>query len=354
MNNLSAKPQIMKRVNSTLIKDMLKTNSSATKSEISEVTGISATTVRTLLEELNLKKEIISLGFDDSSGGRRAERYALNLDYNNSLAFYIKDGYLNYAITNPLGNIIEEDKVKISYDYDEDIIESFINTVVIEGLINDVVKDKDIKAIGIGVSGVVKNGIFFSGKGLNDWKKFELGDYIEKKLGIPVVLENDLNSMALGFSLNYSQDIKALDIEKLNLVYIHFTEAGVGAGIIANGQLIRGGSNFAGELGFLPINGMGHLENILDNNIDDKTYIDIISQTIAILNCVTNPAFIVIGGESLRRNLIDEIKNNCEKYLANNIKPEIILSENSEQDYLAGIAYIASEFMYSDIKITKS
>ncbi len=354
MNNLSAKPQIMKRVNSALIKDSLKNNGSATKAEISEITGISITTIRTLIEELLLKKEIISLGFDDSSGGRRAERYSLNLDYNNALSFYIKDDYINYAITNLLGNIIEENKVKIYSEFNEKIIEDFIDNVVIESFIYNIVKDRDIKAIGIGVPGVVENGTFFSGKGLNDWRKFELGDYIQKKLGIPVVLENDLNSMALGFSLNYSQSIEVLDIEKLNLVYIHFTEAGVGAGIIANGQLIRGGNNFAGELGFLPINGMGHLEKVLDNNIDDDTYVDIISQTIAILNCVTNPSFIVIGGETLRKNLIEKIRNTCEKYLANNIKPTILLSEDSERDYLTGIAYITSEFMYSDIKITKN
>lgn len=345
MDSLSAKPQIMKKVNSALIKEVIKNTGSATKAQIAETSGISATTVRTLLEELITNKEIISLGLDNSSGGRRAERYALNLEYNNSLAFYIKDGYVNYAVTNPLGNIIEKDKVKIDYDYDEEIIEKFIDNVV---------NDRNIKAIGIGVPGVVDKGMYFSGKGLNDWKKFELGKHLEKKLGIPIVLENDLNAMALGFSLNYSKNVKNLKIETLNLIYLHFAKAGVGAGIIANGQLIRGRNNFAGELGFLPINGMGHLENILDNNVDDKIYIDIVSQTIAILNCVTNPSFIVIGGDTLRRNLMDEIKNTCEKYLANNIKPEIILSENSEQDYLSGIAYISSEFMYSDIKITKN
>src|SRR5471030_2157131 len=101
MNNLSGKPQVMKKVNSALIKKILKEKGSATKVQITQDTGISVTTVRTLLEELIINKEITSLGLDDSSGGRRAERYALNLNDNISLSFYIQNEFINYALTNP-------------------------------------------------------------------------------------------------------------------------------------------------------------------------------------------------------------------------------------------------------------
>jgi len=50
MNNLSGKPQIMKKLNSALIKQILKEKGSSTKAQITKDTGISATTVRTLLE----------------------------------------------------------------------------------------------------------------------------------------------------------------------------------------------------------------------------------------------------------------------------------------------------------------
>ncbi|SFC76359.1 ROK family protein [Clostridium uliginosum] len=344
MNNLSGKPQVMKKVNSALIKQILKEKGSATKAQITENTGISTTTVRTLLEELIINKQIISLGLDDSSGGRRAERYTLNLDDNISLSFYIENEFINYALTNPLGDIIENKTVKIEKNNHEKSLEKIIDKIL---------KDSNIKVIGIGISGVVDKGNYFSGKELTDWKKFNIGEYIEEKYTIPVVLENNLNAIALGFSLNYLKEMKTLNMKSLNLVYIHFTEDGVGAGIIANGQLIRGENNFAGELGFIPINNHGHLEHILNNNPSDETYVNVVSHVIAILNCVINPSFIVIGGTTLRKNLLDKIKNNCKNYLANNIIPEIILSKDSKKDYLAGITYLATEFMYSDIKLTK-
>ncbi len=345
MINLSGKPQVMKKVNSGLIKRVIKEKGSATNAEIVEDTGISATTVRTLLSKLILDQEIVNLGLDESSGGRRAERYALNLNNNLSLSFYVKDKSINYALSDELGDIIENKIIKFKKNEYQKALTKFID---------ELIKRYTIKIIGIGVSGVVDRGNYFSGKQLNDWKKINVGEYIQKKYDIPVVLENDLNAMALGFSLNYIKGIENLDIKSINVVYINFTEDGVGAGIIANGQLIRGENNFAGELGFMPISNSGNLEYLLSNNPDDKKYVEIVSRVINILNCIINPAFIVMGGSRLRTNLIDEIKETCNTYAANNITFKIILSENGAKDYLQGITYLTTEIMNSDVRIVKT
>lgn len=345
MNSLSGKPQIMKRVNSALIKRTLKEKGSATKAQIAKITGISATTVRTLLDEMIANKEIIILGFDDSSGGRRAQRYALNLKDNILLSFYIEDELIHYVLANPLGDIIEDRAVRFEKNIYKKSLEKFINNIL---------KNNNIKVIGIGVPGVVDKGNYFSGKGLNDWEKFDIGNYIEEKFDIPVILENDLNAIAIGFSLNYTKEIITSDQKPLDIIYIHFTQMGVGAGIIANGQLVRGKSNFAGELGFIPINKQGHLGYILNNNPNNETYVDIISQVIAILNCVVNPSLIVVGGDGLRKNLVDDIKEKCKEYFANNIETEVILSKDYKKDYLVGMTYLTTEYMDSDIKLVKS
>ncbi|MFT5875042.1 MAG: hypothetical protein ACI8WT_004022 [Clostridium sp.] len=345
MINLSGKPQIMKKVNNGLIKQVIKEKGSATNAEIVEDTGISATTVRTLLSKLILDQDIVNLGLDESSGGRRAERYALNLDNNLSLSFYVKDNSINYALSDALGDIIESKTIKFEKNEYQKTLTKFIDKII---------KKCTIKVIGIGVSGVVDRGNYFSGKHLNDWKKINIGEYIEKKYNIPVVLENDLNAMALGFSLNYIKEIDNLDIKSINVVYINFTEDGVGAGIISNGQLIRGENNFAGELGFMPISNHGNLEYLLSNNPDDKKYVEIVSQVINILNCIINPAFIVMGGSILRTNLIDEIKEACNTYAANNIISKIMLSENGAKDYLQGITYLTTEIMNSDVRLVKT
>ena len=344
MSNLSGKPQVMKKVNSALIKRVLKNKGSVTKAQISNSTGISITTVRTLLEELLINNEIVSLGLDDSSGGRRAEMYALNLNNDILLSFYIENKLINYVLANTLAEIIKKDTV----NFDEKTYKKSLDK-----FIKEITEDNNIKVIGIGVPGVVDKGNYFSGNALDNWEKFDMGNHIEKKFNIPVVLENDLNAIALGFSLNYKKKMKEVNIRSLNLIYIHFDKAGVGAGIIANGNLIRGENNFAGELGLMPIGNEGYLVNILNNNPDDEKYTNIVGKVIAILNCIINPEFIVVGGDTLRRHLIEQINEECKGYAANNIIPKVILSKDSNKDYLDGMVHLTNEFMNADIKLVK-
>ena len=342
MDNLSGKPQVMKKVNSGLIKQILKEKGSATKAEISESTGISATTVRTLLNQLFKNSEIVSLGFDESSGGRRAEIYALNLNDNLALSFYLRGNNLNYLVVDPLENVIKDSTTPIIEDDFQVIFEDFIDTIL---------SKYPIKAIGIGVPGVVENGSYFAGRELSGWEKYNIGEYIEKKYNIPVILENDLNAAALGFSLNYSKEMNISSKNDLNMIYIRFSKNGIGAGIITDGNLIHGESNFAGEIGFIPIGHKGHFERILNDDIDDIPYIDLVSQVLAIINCVINPKFIVIGGEKFRNNLTDDIKKCSNKYMADNIIPEIILSKDSRKDFLTGMAYLTIKLINSNIKL---
>lgn len=68
---------------------------------------------------------------------------------------------------------------------------------------------------------------------------------LEHVLGFGVMLENDVNLAVLGESWLGSG--QGLD----NLAYIALG-TGVGSGLMLNGELVRGATNAAGELGFLP------------------------------------------------------------------------------------------------------
>jgi predicted NBD/HSP70 family sugar kinase len=67
----------------------------------------------------------------------------------------------------------------------------------------------------------------------------------EKALGFDVMLENDVNLCVIGE--NWLGQGQGID----NLVYIA-VGTGIGGGLMMNGHLVRGASNAAGELGFLP------------------------------------------------------------------------------------------------------
>ena len=101
-----------------------------------------------------------------------------------------------------------------------------------------------IRAVGIGMPGFVdfKKGVVSGLTNVRGWENVPLKAELGAKLGLPVVADNDANCMAyaewkLGAGKGYSHLVCAA------------LGTGVGGGIIANGQMIRGARFAAGEIG---------------------------------------------------------------------------------------------------------
>ena len=106
MIKVSGKPTEIKNVNTSLILDSIKTRGNATRGEIVKDTNLSHTTVRAILNELIVLEEIVSIGLDKSSGGRRAERYKINSNKRCLLALSIEENIIVYRVVNILGEAL--------------------------------------------------------------------------------------------------------------------------------------------------------------------------------------------------------------------------------------------------------
>jgi N-acetylglucosamine repressor len=99
-------------------------------------------------------------------------------------------------------------------------------------------------AIGVGVPGLVDpdKGIAVHYKYINHWKNVSLAEPLAKRFGVPVYLENTVRSMTLA-EMWFGQGRGAKDWICLGI------RSGIGAGIVAGGQLQRGANYRAGEIG---------------------------------------------------------------------------------------------------------
>ncbi len=104
---------------------------------------------------------------------------------------------------------------------------------------------KNVKAIGIGAPDLT---IEFEGKkaALRDSIKI----FLEKKIGIPVLIENDANAAALG------EFIYGAGRGKKNLLYLALG-TGIGGAAIIEGRLFRGMTGRACEFGHMSVNAEG-------------------------------------------------------------------------------------------------
>lgn len=100
---------------------------------------------------------------------------------------------------------------------------------------------EDLVGIGVGVPGIVQNGVIINTPNIKCLKGFALGKALEEKFGCNVVLGNDANVAAL-CQFNQLSEVKD------NMVYVTVS-SGVGGGIILNGKIFEGDFGSAAELG---------------------------------------------------------------------------------------------------------
>ncbi|MEI8175576.1 MAG: ROK family protein [Candidatus Omnitrophota bacterium] len=125
---------------------------------------------------------------------------------------------------------------------------------IILGIIREAkISKQDVNGVGIGAPGVIdsRRGIIHDLVNIEGFKDVPLKKLIEKKTGLPVFLDNDVNVMTLG-ELYHGAGRAAKDMLCITL------GTGVGGGIVIDGKLYRGSSLSAGEIGHMPLNEEGH------------------------------------------------------------------------------------------------
>lgn len=346
MDTLTARPELLKQSNLTKIRKVIKSRHTATRAEIAADTRISFTTIRTLLTQMLADGEIECIGYDESSGGRKARRYRFCPDHYYGAAFCLRDHQVHCLLINVYEEIVETQILDAKNG----------NYVpVIMGYLDQYIPNKRIKAIGIGVPGVVDGNSYYWKKDLEDAElhKVNIGDMLAEKYGIPVVLENDMNATALGFGRCYMKEFPGETPETTNMAYLHFVEGCVGAGFISEGKIVRGYHNFAGELGLVPMENDRFLDECMSGPMDDPRYIKTIIQVIGWVCGILNPQYVALGGPDLRKDCLGAINDGISALLPSRMAAEILYAPDVWHDYYDGMAGITAAKMFEDVQFIK-
>lgn len=345
MNNIIAKPNLLKQVNLSQIRAILAHNKTATRAEIAVETGISSTTVRALLCEMLENGEAESIGYDESSGGRKAERYALCPNRYYGAAFCCKDETVHALIVNLRGSIVETTNITVSTGQYEDAIITFLDKKV---------KQYELKAIGLGIPGIVEGGSYWKKKlDSDEFYMVDTGNLLATRYKVPVILENDLNAAAIGFGRSYEKFALEINACTTNMAYIHFEKGCVSAGLLAGGRIIRGHNCFAGELGLIPVEDGQLLDDIMGRAMSDSVYVKWLVRILSWVCGVLNPQFIALGGSQLREHCIKDIENHLLKILPKNMSTEILYAPELWHDYHEGMAYLTSIKIFDTVQLIK-
>ncbi|UNJ81288.1 ROK family transcriptional regulator [Metabacillus dongyingensis] len=338
MNELSATPKSMKMIILRGIRTSLLELGSATKLELSLTLEISLPTISKFLAQMEKDGEIILVGLDDSSGGRRAKRYTYNPEYVLGLAIFLEKTETNYIIFNCIGEVKEQGKAPSV------LIDDGLNllTMCIENIMT---KYPKISSMAIGVPGSVNSGRIFYIPGYEQFHNFDLKGYYEEHFSIPVVVENDMNAAVLGY---YNYRVKK---EKQSLIYLYSGQNGPGAGIMINEDIVRGSTFFSGEVSFVPQYNDRNFQQALENGsglknlrISEDYEIDAISRLVASFVAIINPHIIIFCKDEIEKEMVDKIAICSGKYIPSEHLPKLIMSD-WKQDYLYGLQSLGLNLM---------
>ena len=165
-----------------------------------------------------------------------AKKYNIGVDIggtNVKIALVDANGVIAYSNSVPT-------RAEMGYEY---TIQNIINTI------KDSLKEShnnisDIGGIGFGLPGQIDsvNGIVRLLPNIPGWVNVPLAKIVQDEFKVPVKLDNDVRVATLG-ELNFGAGKGCQNLVCLTV------GTGVGSGIVLNGQLVRGASMTAGEIG---------------------------------------------------------------------------------------------------------
>jgi hypothetical protein len=305
----------MKINNVVQVTQALKSLGSATKAEVAAQTGLSIATCGAVLNELRLTREVLALELEESRGGRPAQRYAYNPDYFSVLSLYAQGSdaaaQIIWSVNSATGASLAQGEVRFL----PLSLETFYQQIA--GLLADY---PNIKALGIGLPGVVVKGRVATCD-ISAFAGVDIEQQLREKFGIYVQADNDMNYTAYGF---YRSSCAG---ETAPVAYIFKPDVPcLGCGMVINGQVLQGASQFAGEVSNLPY-----------KDLDKLPVAEEMAKVIVSLSAIINPATIALSGPKISDALIPELTERCQEHIPAQHMPALIYRPSMRQDYLQGI-----------------
>jgi predicted NBD/HSP70 family sugar kinase len=226
------------------------------QADIARATGLSRTTVSTVVAELRgagLLSEAEARA-PDQRGGRPGVRLMLQEPSRAVIGIDFGHSHVRVAVADLAHRVLAERMRELAVDHRALEALDAAAGMVEEVLAEAGVARATVIGAGIGIPGPVDRarGTVGSATILPGWLGLRIANEMEQRLGLPVEIENDANCGALAeLTWGAGRDCR-------NFAYIK-AATGIGAGIVVDGRLLRGASGTAGEIGHTTLDESGAL-----------------------------------------------------------------------------------------------
>ncbi|MGG1679819.1 ROK family transcriptional regulator [Neobacillus sp. NRS-1170] len=366
---------LMKKQNKNLVLEIIKNQSPISRMEIAKVTGMSPTSITRIVNELHLQGFVRETELVTSGVGRKAALLDVCGDVLYSVGLEIDKLIINIGIVNYIGEIVAwQTTPRDEREGYEETLKK-VRKNIRELIDKNRVPVEKILGIGVGLPGSIDymNGVVKISEQLK-WKNKNLAKDLQQLTGFGVIIDNELKMKII------AENFKGRARDSQNAVLMGIG-SGIGAAIILNGEIYRGDSNDAGEIGHTVIDPTGNVCNcgkigclasyisegaiiadsrkVKDIQTIDEVFdacrkreswaINIMDRTatyiaLALSNilCLYNPEMIILSGNTIEKlpEIKGSIKQKCELYVWEPLKArvKIVYSQLGDQGVVLGAA----------------
>jgi predicted NBD/HSP70 family sugar kinase len=215
-------------------------------------TGLSRTTVGSRLSELKARGLVTESGSAASTGGRPSGLLAFNAGAGVVLAVDVGATGATVAISDLAGESLLERHERRNIDADPELTLKWAVDELHAMLAALGRSAADVWTVGIALPGSVDpSGRPISPGLMPGWHGFPVAERLREHFAVDVLVDNDVNVMALGESRQHDPDDQIVVLK---------AGTGVGLAYVADGRILRGAQGAAGEIGHTHVPGHDHIQ----------------------------------------------------------------------------------------------
>ncbi|XKF80834.1 ROK family protein [Humibacillus xanthopallidus] len=222
---------------------LLRDQTPRTRAELAKLTGLARSTVGARVDALLASGLLAPSGEAASTGGRPPVRFAFNPEARVVVGADLGATHGRIALTDLTGRPLCEIGEDLEITDGPEVVLDWVTSTTSKMLDLTGRTAADLIGVGIGLPGPVEHS---SGRPMRPpimpgWDGYDVPAHVSRVFDVPVLVDNDVNIMALG-----EHAVAHPDVEHLLFVKV---ATGIGAGIISGGRLHRGAVGAAGDLG---------------------------------------------------------------------------------------------------------
>lgn len=238
---------LIKAMNRSLVLNTIRREGPLSRTRLTELSGLSVGTVSQITNDLITKNWILEVGEGDYTGGRRQMMLRLNPNAGVVVGLKLMENRVVGAVTDLESRVLYYSERDIDVQSEPRTISRTLVDIV-EGMIASAkVRRSRVVGVGIGVAGAVDadEGVvhlspFFG------WRDVPLAQLIEDRLGLPVYIDNDVNT------LTAAEQLFGPGQHQANFVVVTVGR-GIGMGMVIEHEVYQGQQGGAGELGHITL-----------------------------------------------------------------------------------------------------